>query len=115
MGFFFKRKSCFCTARAPYMPMGATCWTLTPDMNDWLNPDDNDFEVSNRERLSVTTECPDSLSDCNDLQSHVVIYYKINRFWYGVGKKCKRNKFSICVVNKVRSTYDQDPSDSESE
>jgi len=52
-------------------------------MRDWLNPNDEHFELS-RERLSVTTECPDSLADCNHEQMRMKVYYKINRLWYGM-------------------------------
>ena len=62
-------------------------------MRDWLNPNDEHFELS-RERLSVTTECPDSLAGCNHEQMRMKVYYKINRLWY--------------VISKVRETYGDD-------
>ena len=87
------------------MPLGYDCWTLTPTMQEWLTPTEDDFDVS-KPRLSITTECPESLEHCNDEQMRIVVYYKINRYWYGKGNVNVRNIFPHCVISQLEQILD---------
>ena len=93
----------FCINRAPYMPpTGERCWTLTANMQAWLNLDQTAFEDA-LPRLSIETEPPESLNTLNNPQKRCCSYLKTYRDLYGYGGP--RVFFPECIIARIRQEW----------